>query len=242
MFFNLRICRLFGADIYIHSTFFMFAFVFMYANVNRHGFEAAPIFAAYYACAFASVLVHEYGHVLVARLHGIDCRKITLHGLGGLAQLDQAPVRPRDEFLIAAAGPATSVGLYAALALAAEVLPQSPVQDFISVMAVVNIFIAGFNMIPAYPLDGGQMLHALLRTFLGEDAARTVASRLAQALGAGMVAFGWHYGLVNMMLIGGLLFFLTPSALGRGWMWRSGRQVRPDASASTNGRPSGAGD
>lgn len=221
MFFNPRIFRLFGADVHLHATFFLFAALFLWLNAADRGWEAAWVLSGYYIGVFASILVHEYGHVFVARLHGIDCRKITLHGLGGLAHLDSAPVRSRDEFLIALAGPVTSVILAGVLWAAAAGVAAPGAHDFLATLVFVNVLIAVFNVIPAYPLDGGQMLHALLRTFFAENMAATVASAVAQVLGAGLAAVGWQFGMMNMMIIGSLLFFLGPSSLGRSWLWRS---------------------
>lgn len=221
MFFNFRIFRLFGADVHLHATLFLFAALFLWQSAADQGWEAAWEFGGYYIGVFASILVHEFGHVFVARLHGIDCRKITLHALGGLAHLDAAPDRPRDEFLIAFAGPATSAVLAGVMWAASSGVTAPGIIDFLTTLAVVNVLIAVFNFIPAYPLDGGQMLHALLRSFLDGSLAAIIASAVAQVLGVGLVAVGWQFSMMNMMLIGSLLFFLGPASLGRSWTWRS---------------------
>ncbi|NTF17770.1 hypothetical protein G6L37_05105 [Agrobacterium rubi] len=224
MSFNPRIFRLFGADVHLHATFFIFAALFLTLNGRDLGWTEVAVLGLYYMSAFASILVHEYGHIVVARLHGIDCRQITLHGLGGFAHLDEAPGVPRDEFLIAVAGPITSLLLAALLYLAASAAPSDVVGVFLHGIALINVFIAVFNLVPAYPLDGGRMLHAVLQVYLSKPMADTVASAVAQALGVGLIAFGWHYSYMNMMLIGVILFFLTPSALGQGWMWKITRR------------------
>lgn len=233
MFSNPRLFRLFGASVHVHATFFIFAAIFYWLQIKAHPATPVWLFIAYYLCAFASILVHEYGHVFVARLHGIDCRKITLHGLGGLAHLDSAPSRPRDEFLIAVAGPMTSI-LLAGLLWGASSMPLSPgFQDFLQTLVFVNAMIAAFNMIPAYPLDGGQMLHAVLRVFFSPAASATAASVIAQMLGAGLAVAGWHFGLMNMIIIGALLFFLVPSSMGRKGVWSLGRKnAAPDKEAA----------
>lgn len=229
MFSNPRLFRLFGASVHVHSTFFIFAAIFYWLQIKAHPETPGWLFIAYYLCAFASILVHEFGHVFVARLHGIDCRKITLHGLGGLAHLDSAPSRPRDEFLIAFAGPVTSLLLAGVLWGVSTIAPAPGFQDFLQTLVFVNVMIAAFNMIPAYPLDGGQMLHAVLRIFFSSAASATAASVIAQMLGVGLVVAGWHFGLMNMIIIGALLFFLSPSSMGRKGVWSLGRRnATPD--------------
>lgn len=235
MSFNIRLVRLFGADVHLHSTFFLFVLLFSAMTVSEHGWDALPLMVAYYLSGFASVLVHEYGHIFVARMHGVDCRKITLHGLGGLAHLDEELDRPRAEFLVALAGPVTSLILAILFWIASGAVPSVRVGEFLANLAVINLVIACFNVIPAYPLDGGRMLHAGLRACLSKDLADALSGIVAQVLGAGLVVFGLSYGLTNAIIIGALLFLLAPSSLGRGWLSR-----RSADKPSGEERPSGS--
>lgn len=232
--FNIRLVRLFGADVHLHSTFFLFVLLFSAISVSEHGWDALPLMVAYYLSGFASVLIHEYGHIFVARLHGVDCSKITLHGLGGLAHLDEELERPRAEFLVALAGPVTSQILAILFWTASGVVPAPQGGEFLANLALINLVIACFNVIPAYPLDGGRMLHAGLRALLRKDLADSLSGAVAQVLGAGLVVFGLIHGLINVTIIGALLLLLAPSSLGRGWLSRR----RADKSSGEE-RPSG---
>lgn len=231
--FNIRLVRLFGADIHLHSTFFLFVLLFSAMAVSEQGWGSLPLMVAYYLSGFAFVLIHEYGHIFVARLHGVDCRKITIHGLGGLAHLDEELERPRSEFLVALAGPVTSQILAILFWIASEVVPSVWGREFLANLAVINLVIACFNVIPAYPLDGGRMLHAGLRACLRKDLAAALSCIVAQVLGAGLVVFGLIYGLVNVTLIGVLLFLLAPASLGRGWRPRK-RAHKPSGSSAVD--------
>jgi stage IV sporulation protein FB len=226
--FNIRLGKLFGADIHLHSTFFLFVLLFSAATVSGRGWDALPIMGTYYLAGFLSVLIHEYGHIFAARLHGVDCRKITLHGLGGLAHLDEELERPRAEFLVALAGPVTSLILAVLLWLASGTMSSAWGSEFLADLSVINLAIACFNLIPAYPLDGGRMLHAALRAVVRRDLADTVSSIVARLLGAGLVVLGLLYSLVNVAIIGVLLFLLAPSSLGQGWFSGKRREKPSD--------------
>ncbi len=233
MSFNIRLGRLFGADIHLHSTFFLFALLFSVMTASERGWDDLPLMGAYYLVGFVSVLIHEYGHIFAARLHGVDCRKITLHGLGGLAHLDEELDRPRAEFLVALAGPVTSMILAILFWCASAAMTSAQVAEFLANLALINLVIACFNLIPAYPMDGGRMLHAALRALVRRDLADTLSSIVAQALGAGLVVFGFTHGLVNVSIIGALLFLLAPSSLGRGWLFRK-RVEKPSGEQSSD--------
>jgi stage IV sporulation protein FB len=226
--FNVRLGRLFGTDIHLHVTFFLFVLLFSATTVSGRGWDALPLMVTYYLAGFLSVLIHEYGHIFAARLHGVDCRKITLHGLGGLAHLDEELERPRAEFLVALAGPVTSLILALLLWLASGAISSARGSEFLGDLAVINLAIACFNLIPAYPLDGGRMLHAALRAVAGRDLADTLSSIVARLLGAGLVVLGLLYSLVNVAIIGVLLFLLAPSSLGQGWFSGKRREKPSD--------------
>lgn len=228
---NPRVFRILGSDIHLHVTLLCSAALFYWGNVRGQTAQEAAVSWLFYLVVFGSILVHEFGHVLVARLYGVDCRKITLHGLGGLAHLDAEPRRASDAFFVALAGPVTSIAL-GGLLWGFSLVPLSEnVSKSLEVMATINFVIAAFNMVPAYPLDGGQMLHAALRGFMSRRTADIAASAIAQVLGAVLTFVGWNLNSVNMMLIGAFLVFLTPLALGTSLIpFMSAK--RPDPSVS----------
>tara|TARA_R110002095_G_scaffold95688_2_gene83613 strand:- start:278 stop:1402 length:1125 start_codon:yes stop_codon:yes gene_type:complete len=147
---------------------------------------------------FASILLHELAHSLVARAYGMEITGITLWLLGGIAELKGEPPSPKVELLMAIAGPAMSVFLGTFFWLSAGVL-----QDFVSVATVLsylgmlNLILAAFNMVPAFPLDGGRVARAIIWMHTGDYLAATkTAARMGSLFGLGLIAFGF-LGLVT---------------------------------------------
>lgn len=139
---------------------------------------------------FASIVLHELGHSLVALRKGCRVREIMLLPIGGVAQLDRMPTRPRDEFHVAIAGPAVSLGLYLAgrlLAHAARGIGFHSAARVFAMLGAVNFMLALFNLLPSFPMDGGRIFRAWLTPKLG----RLIATRIASGVGRFMaVIFG----------------------------------------------------
>lgn len=141
---------------------------------------------------FASVVVHELGHALSARAYGVRTRGITLWFLGGVAQLEDIPRQRGAEAVVAIAGPITSVAIGGTLA---GVLSRAPLPDgvtfVVAYLAITNVALAIFNLMPALPLDGGRVLRSLLALALPRDRATQVAALISQlvAIGLGIVGF-----------------------------------------------------
>lgn len=169
---------------------------------------------------FASVLIHELAHSLVALRHGLTVSGITLHLLGGVSQLDEEPPDPRTEFLIAAAGPLASFAIAGALWLLRLTVDAGWVGAIVTYLIFVNASVGVFNLIPGFPLDGGRVLRAVVwwRT---HDFARatTIASRVG--------------GFVALALIGlGVLQTLAGAFLSGIWLVLIGLFLRQAAAAS----------
>lgn len=148
---------------------------------------ATPILLGLFAALglFASVLVHEIGHALTARLYGVEVREITLWFLGGVAQFDELPKGRGAEAVVAIAGPVTSMalGLLFGLLLGLAGAEGAPALLFVlSYLAVTNAFLALFNLLPALPLDGGRVLRSLLALFLGPLRATRVAVAVSRVI------------------------------------------------------------
>lgn len=170
---------------------------------------------AYWAAAgvgaflfFASILIHELCHSLVARARGATVDRITLFVFGGVSQLRGEPERPRDEFLIAVVGPLASLGLGALFYAGGRLLlPPSLAAAVAAWLGGVNLLLAGFNLLPGYPLDGGRLLRALLWAFTGDLRKATRAAAWAgAAIGGGIIA------------LGGFLIFATAQLLSGVWL------------------------
>ena len=143
---------------------------------------------------FVSVLMHELGHSLVARRYGIDTESITLWFLGGLAQLAEFPEDWRKEFAIAIAGPIVSVGVGVLCYGAFVLLPaeQSAALFVFGYLAVLNVILAVFNMLPGFPMDGGRVLRALL----SRNRSRLRATHIAASVGK---AFAIVLGIIGIL-------------------------------------------
>ncbi len=188
---SLRLGRLFGIAVYIHFTFilvlgFLAVAYWLEGRDIRGVAEGVLFFLAIFAC----VLMHEFGHALMARRYGVKTKDITLLPIGGLARLERLPNEPVQELWIALAGPAVNVviaGLLALMLTAAKSWQPlehlSPTAGgFAERLLVLNVFLVVFNMLPAFPMDGGRVLRSLLAMRLGF--AR--ATRIAASLGQGM--------------------------------------------------------
>jgi Zn-dependent protease/CBS domain-containing protein len=199
--------RLFGIPIRVHLTFLLLMLWLVLRGSGRN--DLAMMLQA--VGLFVCVLAHELGHAVVARRVGIDVRHITLLPIGGVARLDRTPRVPRHELWIAAAGPAVSLVLAGALYAAARVL-ESPLPVIriwdapghaLGKLALLNALLAGLNLLPAFPMDGGR----ILRAFLAGQASYPQATRVAVALGQlfafllGFVGLLWQPWLVFVALL-----------------------------------------
>ncbi len=204
---SISLGRLAGTKVRVHLTFFLLVAWFAISAGSRGGQAAAIDSVVFLLAVFACVLAHEFGHVLTARRFGIGTRDITLLPIGGVANIERMPEKPAQELLIALAGPAVNVVIALILLtvfgvrLDAEHLStiaagQQP--DLLTRLALINVILVVFNMIPAFPMDGGRVLRALLSYRLD----RTRATRIAAGIGQA-VAFGLGFlGLFgNPMLI-----------------------------------------
>jgi Zn-dependent protease/predicted transcriptional regulator len=162
---------------------------------------------------FAGVLIHEFGHALVAQRFDVHVDSITLWFLGGLAQLEEFPDDWRQEFYIAVAGPLVSVGVGAACYGAFLAFPVGqPAPRFVfGYLAILNVFLAAFNMLPGFPMDGGRILRALL----SRNRSRLDATRIAAGVGKGFaVLLGLGGILLGQIFWIAIAFFIYIGASG----------------------------
>jgi Zn-dependent protease len=159
---------------------------------------------------FASVLLHELGHSLVAQSQGIKVNSITLFLFGGVAAIEEESKTPGKAFQVAIAGPAVSVMLFFLLSLAASVIPDSnPLSEMTGDLSRINLVVALFNLIPGLPLDGGQVLKAALWKITG-DRFKAVhwAAKAGQFLGYGAIVLGFAIDFLTREFITGLWIVL----------------------------------
>jgi Zn-dependent protease/CBS domain-containing protein len=191
-----------GSAVRIHITFLLFLAWIFIASWTSGGPETAWNSLAFMILLFACVLAHEFGHILTARAFGVPTPDVTLLPIGGVARLARIPEQPLQEFLIAIAGPLVNVVIAFGLALffGANLNAQhlaaveSTRISLIDRLAEVNLFLALFNMIPAFPMDGGRVLRALLAIRLGHVRATEIAAVIGQAFafGLGFLGLFWN--------------------------------------------------
>jgi Zn-dependent protease/CBS domain-containing protein len=195
-----------GTTIRIHITFLMFLAWIFAASWAAEGSAAALSMLAFILAVFACVVAHEFGHIFTARAFGIATPDVTLLPIGGVARLETIPEAPREEFLIAIAGPLVNVAIALLLVAIAGAdmsagrlaAVESTAIPFASRLASVNMFIAVFNLIPAFPMDGGRILRALLGIRLGHVRATEIAATIGQWVA---FALGFIGLLSNPLLI-----------------------------------------
>lgn len=194
-----RIGSLFGIPLLIDSSwFFILALVTVIYGSNWQQEDWGSGWGAWIAgfimalLLFASVLLHELGHSLVARSQGISVNSITLFLFGGIASIDQESKTPGQAFQVAIAGPAVSFSLFLILSLTRFSLPlPAPVITLVEQLALINFVLAAFNMIPGLPLDGGQVLKAAVWKVTGSRLKGVRwSARVGQALGWSAIIFG----------------------------------------------------
>ncbi len=181
-----KLGRVAGIDVFLHPTFLLFL---LFVGLSGGGLDRLFLMLAVFGC----VLLHELGHALMARQFGIETLDITLLPIGGVARLERMPRAPGAELLIALAGPLVNVAIVMALVLLRGMglfggpgVP-SPLGLFTDHLLVVNLVLAVFNLIPAFPMDGGRVMRALLSGWLGRVRATSVAAGIGQILA---VVFG----------------------------------------------------
>ncbi len=194
-----KIGRWFGIDTRVHATFLL---LLLWAAVSGFG-QGGGMFAAvmgvlFMIAVFASVFLHEVGHALTARAFGIGTHQILLTPLGGIAEIEARDMRPREEMLIALAGPAVSLALGGALLFVATTLGSISPMHFIGALAWANLMIGVFNLLPAFPMDGGRVLRSWLAMRMNYVRATGIAAEVGKWAALGMALLGLFY---NPMLI-----------------------------------------
>ena len=189
-----RIGRLAGINVYMHATFLLFIlFILVVSWTEGHSAALAIEGLVFVLAIFGCIVLHELGHALTARKYGIQTRDIILLPIGGVARLERMPEDPHQELLVALAGPAVNVAIAAVLFVVLAAFGVAPgLRDvenvrwvggnFLNKLMVTNLWLVGFNVLPAFPMDGGRVLRALLATRLEYTRATQVAAQVGQAM------------------------------------------------------------
>ncbi len=186
-----KIGKFAGIDVYLHTTFLLLiGWIALTSWLQEKNLVAAISSAGFILALFASVVFHEYGHSLTARKFGIQTRDITLYPIGGVAKLERIPEDPKQELWVALAGPAVNlviaILLFSWLIISNSFEPLSGISmtggSFVERLMMTNLILVGFNMIPAFPMDGGRVLRALLAMKLEYTTATQIAASVGQGL------------------------------------------------------------
>lgn len=185
-----NIGRFLGIDVRVHATFLLLVLWVSFRALEQGGTMVAVAMAlAFLLAVFASVLLHEFGHALTARAYGVPTRQIVLSPLGGVAQIDGA-LPARAELWVALAGPIVSFLLAGVFFTLAAVTGAWSPASFIGGLGWANLMIAAFNMLPAFPMDGGRVLRAALSLKIGHYRATEIAAKIGRVAGVGLVILG----------------------------------------------------
>ena len=228
-----KVGRLFGIPVYLHTTFLLLMGFILLARWREGGDLVAAIGGVLFIVAiFATVVLHELGHALTARRFGIRTKDITLLPIGGIARLERMPDVPRHELWVALAGPAVNLVIAAVVfsistlaGLHPVLAPPADAAGTIDRFIAVNVWLAIFNLIPAFPMDGGRALRALLAERMDYVRATQIAASLGQgvALIFGLIGFLYNPFLVFIALLV--------------WMGASGESLAVQTRAALTGIP-----
>jgi Zn-dependent protease/predicted transcriptional regulator len=212
---SLRVGRVFGIDLYLHFTFLIFL-VWIWFATRHDGLETVFVFIAIFTC----VVLHEYGHALTARRYGIPTRDITLLPIGGVARLERMPSDPRQELVVAIMGPAVNVVIAAVLLGVCSLAGMNLREQWVLLahghahplfmLMAFNVVMILFNMLPAFPMDGGRVLRAVLAMRMEYAKATRWAANIGKAMALVFAAFAIFFGGNPMLIV--IAFFVWVGA------------------------------
>jgi Zn-dependent protease len=212
---NLNLGSISGIKIKIHWTFFFLIAWIAFDELKRGGsIESVSFNIAFVFAVFLCVVLHELGHALIAKRFGVKTEKITLLPIGGMASFDKIPESPKQELLIVIAGPLVNVAIAVLLYFVVpveelfnqsftdtyHVLASFTFQNFLFFLFIVNVGLALFNMIPAFPMDGGRLLRALLATKINRAKATQIATSVGQFIAVVFLLIGLLYNPVLIFI------------------------------------------
>jgi stage IV sporulation protein FB len=187
---SFRLARILGTEVKVHYTFLLLLIFLYFGTRSASGAEAALAMTVLFIALFACVLLHEFGHILMARRFGIATPDVILLPIGGVARLQRMPEEPKQELLIAIAGPLVTLAIAVVLWLwlratgGTVVWPGQQVEPtgLAPLLLYANVMLLLFNLVPAFPLDGGRVLRALLSTRMSHVKATRIAATAGQVL------------------------------------------------------------
>jgi Zn-dependent protease/CBS domain-containing protein len=209
---SINIGKIFGINFRIHVTFFLLLFFIFISVLNQYGINRAVLSTLFICAVFVCVLIHEIGHSLIARRFGKEAKSITLLPIGGVATMEEMPEKPGQEIIMSIIGPFINLAIALILYLAvgdwtgfriANLYPDS-IKAFFAGLIGVNVMLAVFNLIPAFPMDGGRVLRGVLATKMNYVRATSAAVFIGQAIAMFFIFFGiffnWWLAIIGLFL------------------------------------------
>ena len=215
-----RIATIAGIPVLLHWTLGLFVmFLVWFAYQWSHEIQVG-YFISFIACLFLCILLHEFGHSLTAKRFGVRTKDIILSPIGGLARLENIPDNPIQELKITINGPMVNLAIAGSLALLIYILglsydpglqenPKIYKENFLALLMYMNIGVFMFNLIPAFPMDGGRILRSLLSTRIGRTRATYWASLIGKVIAILFVLVAVFNGFFMLAIIGPFIFFMA---------------------------------
>lgn len=207
-----------GVPVRLHFTFVLLLIGLVVIGLSSN--QSPGNYTLFVLAVIASVLLHEFGHAFVSSLYGIRTIEIVMYPIGGVARLER-PAKPWEEFWIALTGPAINIAIAAFIfallysekrAVNLFALAQPSDANLADRIALANLILAGFNLLPAFPMDGGRMLRAVLSRLKSEYEATRIATWSGRMLAISMGL----YGFINMPMLAFVAFFIYLGAANEG--------------------------
>lgn len=221
MHWSIVIAQIRGTKVRLHLTFLILLVAIGALLWVQRGIEPAVQAVFFLVLLFFCVLLHEFGHILAARHFGVFTPEVILLPIGGVSRLERIPEKPREEMLIALAGPAVTLAIAAFLALVLGGLPDPALtfegktgRDLSGQLLYANLALFVFNLLPAFPLDGGRVLRALLASRLGYAQGTNVASHIGQGIAILLGIYAIATGQIILALIAIVIFVAAGAEAG----------------------------
>jgi Zn-dependent protease/predicted transcriptional regulator len=209
---SFNIGKIFGIRFRIHVTFLLLV-LFIFASVaNQHGFQRGLLATLFIGAVFACVLIHEIGHSLIARRFGKEVKSITLLPIGGVATMEEMPEKPAQEIVMSLVGPLINLAIAGILyvivgrwsGISVPTIQPDSSRSFLAGLIGINIMLAIFNLIPAFPMDGGRVLRGILAMTMDYVRATSLAVAIGQILAMLFIFYGvffnWWIAIIGLFL------------------------------------------
>lgn len=214
---SIKLGSISGIGVFIHWTFSLLILFIIYSSYRQGNNAQQMLWTILFVLSiFCTVFLHELGHALAAKRYNIKTKDITILPIGGVARLEKMPEKPTEELVVAFAGPAVNIALALITSLFIHIPEKEALtklmlsgvnaETFFLYFFIVNIWLAIFNLIPAFPMDGGRVLRALLSLKLKRHLATEIAARIGQLLAIVFVVVGFSYSPVLIFI--GIFIFL----------------------------------